>query len=158
MFSGTVYARDGKFSGDIYSENAYIRGEIHGTSGSFVGQITSNANGDTIAINPDSRSITFTNSLSQEVIRQDFFVNDRYSGGKIRINLVDQETGEDHCYCEINGGKIAVYTKDRYSFFNADAYQKKIWIDADLLPQGRDNAYPKEVYMDGETMKIHRGG
>lgn len=37
-----------------------------------------------------------------------------------------------------------------------DAYQSKIWIDADALPQGRDNAYAKEVYMDGETMKIRR--
>ena len=157
VFEGAIYANEGFFNGDIYSENAYIRGEVHATSGSFTGTISSNSNDNRIVIDPNERSLKMLNSKDQVLSKQDFFINERYSGGQLRINLIDQETDATHCYVEIDGGKIAVYTADRYEFFRADATNKKIWIDADLLPQSRDETYPKEMYMDGETVKIRRG-
>lgn len=120
------------------------------------GYFQSNGNGNRIIIDPNARNIIFLNANDKEVIKQDFFINSSYSGGKIRINLINQATGENHCYCEIDGGKVAVYSENGTSFFRADAYQKRIWIDADSLPQDRNNAYPDEVYMDGETLKIKR--
>lgn len=119
------------------------------------GRLTSNYAGDRLVIDPTDRSMKMINAANQEVVKQDFFVNNNYSGGQIQVNLVDQTTGSNHCHAIIDGGKIAIY-RDGIEFARFDAYQKKIWIDADALPQGRDNAYAKEVYMDGETMKIRR--
>ena len=157
IIRGNIYATDGVFNGTVYATDGKFTGEVNATSGTFNGKITSNTEGNRIEINPIERSLTFTNHEGQRVIQQDFFINSGYSGGRIRINLVDQVTGGDYCYCEIDGGKIAVYGEGDTYFFRADAYQKKIWIDAESLPQGRNNAYPTEVYMDGETMKIKRG-
>jgi hypothetical protein len=43
-----------------------------------------------------------------------------------------------------------------FFFFAADSSNKKIWIDAKELPQSKDEAYPREVYMDGETLKVYK--
>lgn len=155
VFIGKVIAAEGEFHGSIYSEDAHIRGTVYASAGEFNGKITSNHEGDRLVIDPADRSMKMINAANQEVVKQDFFVNNNYSGGQIQINLVDQTTGANHCHAVIDGGKIAVY-RDGIEFARFDAYQKKIWIDADALPQGRDNAYAKEVYMDGETMKIRR--
>lgn len=156
VFNGAIYASEGFFNGDIHSENAFIRGEVHATSGSFTGTISSNANDNRIVIDPSERSLKMLNAKDQVLSKQDFFINGNYSGGQLRINLIDQQTDATHCYADIDGGTIAVY-RDGIIFARFDAFQKKIWIDADLLPQSRNEAYSKEMYMDGETVKIKRG-
>lgn len=155
VFMGKVVATEGEFHGSIYSEDAHIRGTVYASAGEFNGKITSNHEGDRLVIDPADRSMKMINAANQEVVKQDFFVNNNYSGGQIQVNLIDQTTGENHCHAVIDGGKIAVY-RGGVEFARFDAYQKKIWIDADALPQGRDEAYAREVYMDGETMKIRR--
>lgn len=122
----------------------------------FNGTVTSNNAGDRVIIDPSTRSLKMIDASENVVYIQDFFVNGNYSGGRLRINLVDHNTGQNSCYAEIDGGKIALYTSDKQEFIRADAYQKKIWIDADLLPQNRDAAYHKEMYMDGEAVKVKR--
>lgn len=156
VFSGAVYANEGFFNGDIHSDNAYIRGEVHATSGSFTGTISSNANDNRIVIDPNERSLKMLNAKDQVLSLQDFFINGNFSGGRLRINLINQETNTIHCYAEVDGGKIAIY-RDGVVFTRFDAYQQKIWIDADLLPQSRDAAFSKEMYMDGEAVKVKRG-
>lgn len=153
---GMVVANQAIIRGQIFAEDGVFSGTVYASAGEFNGKITSNANGDRLIIDPEDRSMKMINSLDQEVVRQDFFLNNRYSGGQIRVNLVDQGNGKNHCHAVIDGGRIAVY-RDGVVFVRFDAYQKKIWIDANLLPQSREEAYKDEIYIDGENMKIRRG-
>lgn len=155
IIRGDIFANDGVFNGTVYANDGVFKGTVYASAGEFNGKITSNHEGDRLVIDPADRSMKMINAANQQVVKQDFFVNGNYSGGQIQVNLVDQATGANHCHAVIDGGKIVIYRGD-VSFCRFDAYQSKIWIDADALPQGRDNAYAKEVYMDGETMKIRR--
>lgn len=145
---GSGHVASGKISWDK-NGNPKVLGE-------FEGRIVSNANGNKIIIDPGSKSLDMLNSEGQVVSKQDFYLNNNFSSGRLRINLVDQTTGQSNCYVQIDGGCIAVYTADRHEFFRADAYQKKIWVDAELLPQSRAAANSKEMYMENETVKIKR--
>lgn len=118
------------------------------------GVFESNKDGNRIIIDPSTRSLKmmYNNLVMFEL---DFFVNGNYAGARMRSNLYDLTTGELHSYSEMDGGKVSV-SKGGSEFARFDAYQDKIWIDADRLSQDRESAYPNEAYMDGEIMKIRR--
>lgn len=120
------------------------------------GKIESNQDLNRIVIDPETRSLKmlYGNLVLFEL---DFFVNGKYAGPRMNLYAYDMETGTVHTTTKLDGGAIEVRKADNKAFFVADAYQSKIWIDADSLPQDRDSAYPKEMYMDGETLKVHRG-
>ena len=130
-------------SGLLIANNALIRGKIE-----------SNKDNNRIVIDPQTRSLKMLYG-DLALFEIDFFANGNYAGPRLKSYLYDMQTGLKHTTTEIDGGKVAIYKND-VEFARFDAYQSKIWIDADSLSQNRDDANPKEMYMDGESMKIRR--
>ncbi|MDH6354724.1 hypothetical protein M2132_001053 [Dysgonomonas sp. PH5-45] len=121
----------------------------------LMGKFESNKDGNCIVIDPVTRSLRMLHG-DLVIFELDFFVNDSFAGPRMKFYLYNMQTGKIHTSVYIDGGAIKIQKSDNKVFFIADAYQSKIWIDAESLPQGRDNAYPREVYMDGETLKVFR--
>ncbi len=127
----------------------------HDGAGKFTGRIESNADGDRIIIDPSGRCIKML-SGNVEVYNLDFFKNASYTGPRMTLTTATR-TGGINTQTEISGDGIDIRNSNGTGFFIADAFQKKIWIDYSSLPQGRDNAYSREIYIDGEYVKVRKG-
>lgn len=124
------------------------------------GRFESNKNGNRIVIDPETRSLKMLHN-DLEIFNLNFFINGSYVGPQMRFNLWDESTNKIMRYLEISGEAFIIneYTSNGgvKTFFNIDIANKKIWIDADQLPQSKEDSYAREMYMDGEFVKINRG-
>lgn len=123
------------------------------------GRFESNKDGNKIVIDSDSRTFKMYSKDGYEVFSLSFseglsWDNKPYILPILTVNrYLDNKLSS---YVKIDGKSIGVYPASGASFFVADVINQKIWIDASKLPQGRDNANPREVYMDGENLKVYR--
>jgi len=120
-------------------------------------KIQSNTSGNKIIIDPTTRSIRMLASVGNielEVCKIDFFINGSNSGSTLRLNSYSGSSLRS--YTQITGQYVSICDSSGLEFFRADAINEKIWINYHKLPQSRDAAYPREVYMDGETVKVKR--
>lgn len=158
VFSGTVYAKDGKFTGDIYSENAYIRGEIHGTSGTFNGKVTSNANGNRIEIDPETRTIKMIDKFGSILVEMGFYEYGNDTGAEIVYKSYDSNRNVNSSM-RFLGGTVMLYhgdTEQRNNYASISHSGKtRFSLDPDQM-QNRNEAYWSQMYLDGETLKIKR--
>lgn len=119
----------------------------------YTGKVTSNSDGNRIVIDPSSRSLRmYHNNLS--VLNMYFYVWQQNTGSKIDMAMYSGNSIKSQCTVSADG--IDARSPSGTSFFSASVTNQKIWIDAALLPQSRDAAYPREVYMDGEILKVKR--
>lgn len=110
-----------------------------------------------IIIDPETRSLKMMHE-DMVVFELDFFANGSSTGSRMKFNLHDMPTKEVILQTEIDYESIYLRRKTDVglvTFFGASSSSKKIWIDAKELPQSKEDAHPREVYMDGETIKVY---
>lgn len=95
-------------------------------------------------------------SGSTEVYNLDFFKNGSYTGPRMQLTSTDTG-GNMNTQTEVSGDGIDICTRDGVSLFRVDAFQKKMWINHTLLPKSRDSVYSRELYLDGEYLKVRIG-
>lgn len=110
-----------------------------------------------IIIDPETRSLRM---MYEDIVvfELDFFANGSFAGSQMTFNLYNMNTKEIILQTEIDYESIYLRRKTDVglvAFFGASSSSKKIWIDAKELPQSKEDAHPKEVYMDGETIKVY---
>lgn len=119
----------------------------------YTGKFTSNSSGDRIVIDPSLRALRmYNNNLS--VLNMYFFKNGANTGSKIEMAMFSGSALKTQC--EVSADGFDARSPSGVTFFGASVTNQKIWIDAASLPQSRDAAYPREVYMDGEVLKVKR--
>lgn len=146
--TSVVIRHDG--SGWLASKNITwdTRGNIE-----YTGKVTSNSSGDRIVIDPSLRALRmYNNNLS--VLNMYFFKNGANTGSKIEMAMFSGSALKTQC--EVSADGFDARSPSGVTFFGASVINQKIWIDAASLPQSRDAAYPREVYMDGEVLKVKR--
>lgn len=146
--ASVVIRHDG--SGWLASKNITwdTRGNIE-----YTGKVTSNSSGDRIVIDPSLRALRmYNNNLS--VLNMYFFKNGANTGSKIEMAMFSGSALKTQC--EVSADGFDARSPSGVTFFGASVINQKIWIDAASLPQSRDAAYPREVYMDGEVLKVKR--
>lgn len=110
-----------------------------------------------IIIDPETRSLRM---MYEDIVvfELDFFANGSFAGSQMTFNLYNMNTKEIILQTEIDYESIYLRRKTDVglvAFFGASSSSKKIWIDAKELPQSKEDAHPREVYMDGETIKVY---
>ena len=96
------------------------------------------------------------NSDNKEITRLDFFVTSTRSGPRLAFDLYN--SGIKKANLVITGDGLSIYDDYIYApFFAVDATNKRIRINADRMPLGRDKVGFNEVYLDGETLKVKKG-
>lgn len=110
-----------------------------------------------IIIDPETRSLRM---MYEDIVvfELNFFANGSFAGSQMTFNLYNMNTKEIILQTEIDYESIYLRRKTDVglvAFFGASSSSKKIWIDAKELPQSKEDAHPREVYMDGETIKVY---
>jgi hypothetical protein len=111
-----------------------------------------------IIIDPETRSLKMMYE-DMTVFELDFFVNNSFVGSQMTFNLYDMNKREIVSQTSVTYNSIELRRKTESGlavFFAADSSNEKIWIDAKKLPQSKEEAYPREVYIDGETLKVYK--
>lgn len=127
------------------------KGILFDTAGNT--KFQSNNSGDKIIIDPSLRSLRMYNN-DIPVLNMHFFKNGANTGSKIDMAMFSGSALMTQC--EVSADGFDARSPSGVTFFGASVTNQKIWIDAASLPQSRDAAYPREVYMDGEVLKVKR--
>lgn len=166
LLSGNVWSEQGGISANtdnimLWAGGTYSQAKAgtaktilyHDGSGKWTGKLESNSDGNRIIIDPSARAVKmYNNNLS--VLNMYFYQWQQNTGSKIEMMMYSGSTIKSQC--EVSADGFDARSPSGTSFFSASVTNEKIWINAALLPQSRDAAYPREVYMDGEILKVKR--
>lgn len=131
-------------------------GELIGNKCTLRGKFETSKGGNRIIIDPVEKCLKMINSDNKEITRLDFFVTSTRSGPRLAFDLYN--SGIKKANLVITGDGLSIYDDYIYApFFAVDATNKRIRINADRMPLGRDKVGFNEVYLDGETLKVKKG-
>jgi len=131
-------------------------GEFIGNKCTLRGKFETSKGGNRIIIDPVEKCLKMINSDNKEITRLDFFVTSTRSGPRLAFDLYN--SGIKKANLVITGDGLSIYDDYIYApFFAVDATNKRIKINADRMPLGRDKVGFNEVYLDGETLKVKKG-
>lgn len=131
-------------------------GELIGNKCTLRGKFETSKGGNRIIIDPVEKCLKMINSDNKEITRLNFFVTSTRSGPRLAFDLYN--SGIKKANLVITGDGLSIYDDYIYApFFAVDATNKRIRINADRMPLGRDKVGFNEVYLDGETLKVKKG-
>lgn len=131
-------------------------GEFIGNKCTLRGKFETSKGGNRIIIDPVEKCLKMINSDNKEITRLNFFVTSTRSGPRLAFDLYN--SGIKKANLVITGDGLSIYDDYIYApFFAVDATNKRIRINADRMPLGRDKVGFNEVYLDGETLKVKKG-
>lgn len=133
-----------------------IKGDMIDTNTLKAKYVETSDSGNRIIIDPVDKCIKMINSNNQEIARMDFFISSTRTGPRLVFDYYNNGVKKSNLI--ITGDGIAIFDDYIYSpFFGIDAPNKRIQINADRMPKGRDKVGYNDVYLDGETLKVKIG-
>lgn len=132
-----------------------IKGDMIDTNTLKAKYVETSDSGNRIIIDPVDKCLKMINSNNQEIARMDFFITSTRTGPRLAFNLYN--SGVKKANLIITGDGILIYDDNIYSpFFAIDSTNHRIMINADRMPQNRNNATLGQIYMEGEVLKVRR--